>query len=150
MKKNYTQTVHYQIELTSKYMKLAGIQLIKKIGVDLSFDEFIALDMLASEGPMCQRDLAKIILKDRANTGRVANSLEKKGYIVIDICKKNNRLIKKMVLTKKGEETIKNIVAKIKPIVKPFEEKVAKEHDILIEMLKKHQEIIKNILEIHI
>lgn len=150
MKKNYTQTVHYQIEVTSKYMKLAGIQLIKKIGVDLSFDEFIALDMLASEGPMCQRDLAKIILKDRANTGRVANSLEKKGYIVIDICKKNNRLIKKMVLTKKGEETIKNIVAKIKPIVKPFEEKFAKEHDILIEMLKKHQEIIKNILEIHI
>ena len=150
MKKNYTQTVHYQIEVTSKYMKLAGIQLIKKIGVDLSFDEFIALDMLASEGPMCQRDLAKIILKDRANTGRVANSLEKKGYIVIDICKKNNRLIKKMVLTKKGEETIKNIVAKIKPIVKPFEEKFAKEHDMLIEMLKKHQEIIKNILEIHI
>lgn len=150
MKKNYTQTVHYQIEVTSKYMKLAGIQLIKKIGVDLSFDEFIALDMLASEGPMCQRDLAKIILKDRANTGRVANSLEKKGYIVIDICKKNNRLIKKMVLTKKGEETIKNIVEKIKPIVKPFEEKFAKEHDILIEMLKKHQEIIKNILEIHI
>ncbi len=150
MKKNYTQTVHYQIEVTSKYMKLAGIQLIKKIGVDLSFDEFIALDMLASEGPMCQRDLAKIILKDRANTGRVANSLEKKGYIVIDICKKNNRLIKKMVLTKKGEETIKNIVEKIKPIVKPFEEKFGKEHDMLIEMLKKHQEIIKNILEIHI
>ena len=30
----------------------------------------------------------KIILKDRANTGRVANSLEKKGYIIIDICKK--------------------------------------------------------------
>ena len=76
--------------------------------------------------------------------------LKKKGYIVIDICKKNNRLIKKMVLTKKGEETIKNIVAKIKPIVKPFEEKFGKEHDMLIEMLKKHQEIIKNILEIHI
>ena len=150
MKKNYTQTVHYQIEVTSKYMKLAGIQLIKKIGVDLSFDEFIALDMLASEGPMCQRDLAKIILKDRANTGRVANSLEKKGYIIIDICKKNNRLVKKMVLTEKGEKTIKNIVEKIKPIVQPFEEKFAEEHEKLREMLKKHQEIIKNILEIHI
>ena len=34
--------------------------------------------------------------------------------------------------------------------IKRFEEKYGKEHNMLIEMLKKHQEIIKNILEIHI
>ena len=54
-----------------------------------------------------------------------------------------------MALTKNGEEILNNIVSKLREIAKPLAS-YSKEHDELIEMLKKHQEIIKKFIEIHI
>lgn len=41
-------------------------------------DEFYALDAIMLNEGICQRELAKLILKDRPNTGRILDSLEKK------------------------------------------------------------------------
>ena len=151
MKKNYTQTVHYQIEVTSKYMKLAGIQLIKKIGVDLSFDEFIALDMLASEGPMCQRDLAKIILKDRANTGKLLDLLEAKGLIERELSVKNNRPVKFVKISLKGKEFYEETYNKLKPHHKLVEEKIANSDLSKVgELLKDLRDVLEETIDIDI
>ena len=42
----------------------------------------------------CQRDLARVLLKDRANTGKLAKSLEEKGLVKIKATIKNNRAVK--------------------------------------------------------
>ena len=59
-------------------------------------------------GEICQRDLAKLILKDRPSTGRVLNSLETKGLIKRFADTKNNRLVKKTALTDKGRILLNN------------------------------------------
>ena len=72
--KHYINSIYYQLELTAKYCKYLGSQLVAKIGLPISLDEVVTLDTLAMNGDMCQRDLAKIILKDRPSTGRIVNS----------------------------------------------------------------------------
>ena len=53
-------------------------------------------------------------MKDRANTGRIINSLEKKNLIkrIIDV--KNNRLIKKVIITEEGNKKLEEINGKFK------------------------------------
>ena len=112
--KHYTDSIYYDIELTAKVMKFLGIQVFKKLEIELTPEENAALDTICCHPEICQRDLAKLILKDRANTGRIINSLEKKKLIkrIIDV--KNNRLIKKVIITEEGNIKLEEINGKFK------------------------------------
>ena len=57
------------------------MQIFQKLDLPISLDEFVILDILIDNEEICQRDLAKLILKDRPCTGRLLNSLEEKGFI---------------------------------------------------------------------
>ncbi len=118
---SYTDSIYYQIKLASRYMKLFATQLFEEVHAEISFEEFIALDVINDSKSMCQRDLAKLLLKDRANTGRIADNLKNKGYIEINVSLKGNRPIKEIVLTKKGEETVLTLKNRLKPIIKSLE-----------------------------
>ena len=61
--KHFTDTIFYQIELTARYTKMLGMQLFGKLGVGLTIEEFAALDTISANEELCQRDLAKLILK---------------------------------------------------------------------------------------
>ena len=95
-----------QLEKTAKVLRLLGTQVFEKIGAGIGADEHAALDTISCNPDICQRDLAKLILKDRANTGKIINSLEEKKLIERCIDTKNNRLVKKVKTTQKGEETL--------------------------------------------
>ena len=79
--KHFTDTIFYQVELTARYTKMLGIQLFGKLGIGLTPEEFAALDTISAHSELCQRDIAKLILKDRANTGKLLDSLEQKEFI---------------------------------------------------------------------
>ena len=81
-KEHYTDTLFYQIELTAKYCKLLGQQVFEKYNTGITVEEFAVLDTVLCNGELCQRDVAKLILKDRANTGKLLDTLEKKGLII--------------------------------------------------------------------
>lgn len=93
------------------------MQLFNKLDLEISPDEYSALDTISINADICQRDLAKQIIKDRANTGRLVNSLEQKGFITRCIDTKNNRLVKKLTITKAGQEELKLINGKIQSYV---------------------------------
>ena len=151
MKESYTQTVYYQLRLTAKYLNIFSNQMFAKISADVSFDEFIVLDILNTEGSMCQRDLAKLLLKDRANTGRIANSLCEKKYIKISVEEKNKRLVKNLVLTESGKKNLMKIRKDVEPIVANVESKIDKlEIDKLTQLLKDCREKIKEFVDIQI
>ena len=78
---HYTDSIYYQLEQTAKYCKYLGMQIFQKLDLPISLDEFVILDILIDNEEICQRDLAKLILKDRPCTGRLLNSLEEKGFI---------------------------------------------------------------------
>lgn len=113
--RTYTNSLYYHLRLTARYMKVFGSQLFKSLNLDVDFDEFIVLDLLYQNEGIIQRDLAKLLLKDRANAGRLATSLEKKNLIEIRIEKKSNRLVKMMFLTNLGKKIFQEGIEKLKP-----------------------------------
>ena len=149
--KHFTDTIFYQIELTARYTKMLGMQLFGKLGVSITIEEFSTLDtVLANEG-LCQRDLAKLILKDRANTGKLLDSLESKGLIKRELTIKNNRPVKIVTITKKGIDTYNEVYTQLAPHHKNVEEKIINS-DLykLGELLKDLREILEDTIEIDI
>ncbi len=111
---HYTDSIHYELEQTSRLMKILTKKLFEKLEIGITMDEYAALDTISINAGICQRDLAKLIIKDRANTGRILDTLEQKGFITRFIDTKNNRLVKKMGITEKGYNELNFINNKIK------------------------------------
>lgn len=149
--KHFTDTIFYQVELTARYTKMLGMQLFGKLGVGLTIEEFSALDTISANKELCQRDLAKLILKDRANTGKLLDSLEAKGLVKRDLAVKNNRPVKIVTITKEGEDTYNEIYERLAPHHKIVEEKI-KNTDLakVGELLKDLREILEDTIDIDI
>lgn len=151
MKKSYASSLYYHIRLTARYIKTFAEQLFNEITDDLSFEEFIALDVIANNKQVCQRDLAKLIFKDRATTGRLASSLEGLGFIRIVIDTKNNRLVKKLEITPKGEKLRVDVIKCLKPSFQRMSDLINEnEEEKMIELLTKFREAIKSVVNIQI
>jgi len=125
---HYTDSIHYELEQTSRLMKMLGKQLFEKLKIDITMDEYAALDTIAINAGICQRDLAKLIIKDRANTGRILSILEEKGFITRFIDTKNNRLVKKIGITEKGYIELSSINKKIKHYFENITKKISDEN----------------------
>ena len=151
MQEHFTNTIFYQIELTAKYCKLLGLQVFEKYGTGISCEEYSVLDVLANSPKMCQRDLAKIILKDRANTGKLLDSLEKRGYVSRTLSIKNNRPVKIVEITDEGAKKAEEVLEKIKQHFQRVMEKVNNSRVAKVsDLLKKLREILDETLEIQI
>lgn len=149
--KHFTDTIFYQIELTARYTKMLGMQLFGKLGVGLTIEEFAALDTISAHSELCQRDLAKLILKDRANTGKLLDTLEQKGYIKRELAVKNNRPVKIISITDFGMESYTEIYKKLKPHHRIVKEKIANTDLAKVgELLKDLREILEDTIEIDI
>ena len=117
-------------------------------GVDITHDEFVAVNQILNNPDICQRDLAKLILRDRVRTGRILNSLEEKGYITRTNDTKNNRLVRRLKVTKAGKklyETQFAIMEKImdKLLKKFSEEKMIDLRDTLVQLEQALSEIVE-------
>ena len=151
MREHFRNTIFYQIELTARYCKLLGAQVFEKFNVGLTVEEYTILDTLLAENKLCQRDLAKLILKDRANTGKLLDGLEKKGFITRKLAVKNNRPVKLIEITKEGIMQAEEAANKIRPHYIEIKEQIANS-DIakLGESLTELRNVLSKTLEIQI
>lgn len=148
---HYTDSINYELEQTARLMKILTVQLFDRLNLDITPDEYFALDTVSINAGICQRDLAKLLLKDRANTGRILESLEQKGFITRFIDTKNNRLVKKMGITEKGYSELDLINVKIKGYIDGTTGKLSpKEVDKVQEVLKKFRKNLEQVVEINI
>ena len=148
---HFTDTIFYQIELTARYVKLLGVQLFGKLGVGLTPEEFSALDTIALHDGLCQRDIAKLILKDRANTGKLLDSLANKGYLERELSVKNNRPVKIVKITPDGREIYKTTLEKLIPHHKVVKERIANtDLEKVGELLRDLREVLKDTIDIDI
>lgn len=111
--KHYIDTLIHLVERIYIYARIKGAQFFKELNIDVTIDQFIALDAIYCNKDICQRDLSKIILKDRSNTGRILNILEEKGFVKREIETKGKRLVKKVYITKKGENLVEEYIPKL-------------------------------------
>lgn len=102
--KHFGDSIIYQLEKTAIYTRVKGAQFFNKLNIGITLDQHIALDAVSYNEGICQRDLSKLILKDRSNTGRILNILEEKGFIKRKIDTKQKRLVKKIYITSKGKK----------------------------------------------
>lgn len=110
----YARTLPYLIEKASVYIRLRGAMLLSELKADITMEQFITLDAISSSPDVCQRDLAKILLKDRSNVTRILNILENKNLIKRETANKGNRIVKLTKLTKKGQEMMELYADKMK------------------------------------
>lgn len=106
---HYTESLPYELELTSRILHEAILRFFSDEKFEITHDEFVVLDTLSTNDGISQIDLAKLILKGRAHTGRFLMSLEEKGYVKRTPSKKGKRLIMQNSVTASG----KKILAKI-------------------------------------
>ncbi len=124
---HYTQSIFYDLEFTTKYIKRMGYNFCNELNMCIGPEEVLALDIIYLTPGICQRDLAKKLLKDRAGTGRVLLQLESKGFVERFVDTKGNRLVRKMKLTESGKDMLKLATNKIEPYVKKIKEAFSEE-----------------------
>jgi len=135
---SYSESIIYAMEQTVTYFKLKGAQFFNQLNIGITIDQFIALDSIYSNKDICQRDLSKLILKDRSNTGRILNILEDNGFIERFAETKNNRLVKKIYITEKGKKMIEDHQEKLRnAFLKVFEDVSEEEFATLRQTLDK-------------
>ncbi len=112
----YTETVKYEIDKTSVYLGAKSSQIFDSFNFGLTVEQYHILDTVYHHKDICQRDIAKLMLKDRSNTGRILNILEEKGLIERRLDTKGKKMVKKVTITDKGIET----VDKIFPVLRKY------------------------------
>ena len=125
--KHYTQSIFYDLEFTTKYIKRMGYNFCNELDMNIGPEEVLALDIIYLNPGICQRDLAKKLLKDRAGTGRVLLQLEAKGFVERFVDTKGNRLVRKMKLTESGKDMLKLATNKIEPYVNKLKDAFSEE-----------------------
>lgn len=148
---HYTNSIHYELEQTAKLMRILTAQLFEKLEIRISQDEYAALDTISINPGICQRDLAKLIIKDRANTGRILNYLEEKNLVTRVIDTKDNRLVKKLEITQDGIKELNSINIKIKSYMDNVTKKIAPEEvDRVQEILRGFRLDLEKVVEMNI
>lgn len=151
MKEHFRDTIFYQIELTAKYCKLLGAQVFEQFNVGLTVEEYTILDTLLTQKELCQRDLAKLILKDRANTGKLLDNLEKKGFLTRKLSVKNNRPVKLIEITDAGIRQAETAAKRIRPPYMAMKEKINNSEIARVgELLAELRQILNESLKIQI
>lgn len=140
----YSNSLFYQIKSSAKYFDLLFENLFKELNFGITASEHLALCIILETKNCCQRDLAKIILKDRSNTGKLVNKLADRGFIKVETKNKNNKPVKILTLTDEGKNLHNEITQKIMPLIEEIENQIPKE---TIEGIKKDLENFKNIIK---
>ena len=89
---SFKEGIGYLIDKTAVYLKVYGSQFFNSKNFGITLEQFIALVALFENDNICQRDLSKLILKDRSNTSRILNILEEKAFMLKNKKKKKNCL----------------------------------------------------------
>lgn len=144
MVEHYTKSLPYELELTSRVLHEAAKCYFEQCSFPITPEEFTILDCLYLKPDIIQIDLAKMILKGRAHTGRFLKSLEEKNLIVRKPVRQGSKTITKNIITKEGLNLYKKICSEIdKYIAQTNPDETVQISDVI----KLLQEIRKNCTE---
>ena len=148
----YTESLLYEIFLTGKHIKKMGEELFKKMSFEFTSEEFSAIDFLYKNNNMvCQRDIAVKMLINRGNMGKILNSLEQKGLIERILTTRQNRPVKIVKLTEKGEDAYFTTITQLRKQGQCALSKITKEEaEVMTIGLHKIRGVLNEILELDI
>lgn len=125
--KFYINSLPYEIELTARICHENAKKFLESITDELSIDEFAVLDTIIAKPNLSQADLARIILKGKAHTGRFLMSLEDKGFVERHVEERGGKLIKVSVVTLEGLDLYNKIIDKMAPSIKSIQDVISED-----------------------
>lgn len=125
--KFYINSLPYEIELTARICHENAKKFLESITDELSIDEFAVLDTIIAKPNLSQADLARIILKGKAHTGRFLMSLEDKGFVERHVEERGGKLIKVSVVTPEGLDLYNKIIDKMAPSIKSIQDVISED-----------------------
>ena len=121
-KDKLSNTLICNIEQVARLGRISAYRFFdKNENIEVSFNEFLILEVLYDNPEIHQRNLAKILVKGTANLSRDLDKLEKREIIRRTVSIKNNRTVKTLKLTKQGENIYLDICQKCIEHVKNLE-----------------------------
>ena len=156
MKENYPtfkeleENLAYQIDYTANFNKSFRREFqAQKIAEGCSPDEFTILYALHFDPDISQSELAKLLFKGKAHVGKMLNEMESRGLIKRVADTRNNIIIKRSVVTKKGLEIFEKGHKEFLKIKEKIHENFSKEEmGQFINYLKKFRQIISTIVDV--
>ncbi len=127
VKKFYIESFPYEVELTARICHENAKRLLESYTDEVSIDEFSILDTIVARPGLSQADLARLVLKGKAHTGRFIMSLEEKGFVERHVQERDGKLIKVAVVTEKGMNLYTSIIEQMKPVIAHFESIISEE-----------------------
>ncbi len=110
---HYTKSLPYELELTSRVLHEVAKCFFDDNKYPVNQDEFIILDCLYMYPEIIQIELAKLMLKGRAHTGKFLKSLEEKKLIERTPAKQDSKIVMKITVTPEGQEVYRTISASL-------------------------------------
>lgn len=148
-KRFYIDSFPYEIELTARICHENAKRLLENCTKEVSIDEFTVIDTLIACPGLSQADLARLILKGKAHTGRFLMALEKKGLVERHIEERDGKLIKVSTVTSKGHALYDEVIPKFKPAITEFDKIIPEEEcRKIIEKLKELRTSIEKVSKI--
>lgn len=137
---HYTDTVIHSVDKIIRGLKYELKQKIDKLNIGITGEQFIVLDAIAANPRVYQQKLSEIIFKDKSNTTRIINLLEKKDFIKREIGRRNNRLVNYLSVTEYGQRIVDENMPKIKKFVEEIFSNITNDEvELLHSMSKKVQ-----------
>ena len=122
-KDKLSNTLICNIEQVARLGRISAYRFFdKNENIEVSFNEFLILEVLYDNPEIHQRNLAKILVKGTANLSRDLDKLEKREIIRRTVSVKNNRTVKTLKLTEQGENIYLDICQKCIEHVKNLED----------------------------
>lgn len=103
----------YLINKTALYYRVSMQHFFKSSNFGITLVQFGVLYVLSKSNGLYQRQLGKILIKDRPNITRIVDLLELKSLVYRE-ADPNNRRISKVFITDKGIDTVN----KLEPFIK--------------------------------
>lgn len=115
------------IYITGTLIRGLSSQTFAEKGYDLTPDQYVILYLLLKNDEiMYQRQLAEVMLKDRANISRIIDIMHQKGLLE-KIPDSNGRKIYKLIVTEKGKEIKERIFPTDIDLIKMITNGISKE-----------------------
>ncbi len=129
----FKQSIVHEVARTAMFLRANGSQMFDECEFGLTVEQYAVLDTVYNSEHMCQRDLSKVLLKDRSNISRLLSILEEKGLLIRKTEMKGKSPVKKVYITQAGIDCVNRIF----PILKErYLEQISPMKDEEIETLK--------------
>lgn len=98
-----SKEIAVELNLTGCKLKQYLAAKLKQMGVPLTPEQFMLIDLLWNHGAMSQQQLADLMQKDKNSVTKLVDAIERKGFVVRQQ-NKNDRRSNTLVLTEKANQ----------------------------------------------